>query len=109
MDPDKARLLRMRVHPRFRAMDYIFSAALHDSPMLSVRRAWRKVIVIIEPSIEPGSKGARIKHHRTDERRCLIPILLKQLGPGGISLLERHGEVGDPMYAGQQAGQNAGV
>ena len=35
VNPDKAWLLGMSVHPCFSPMDYIFAAALHASPMLA--------------------------------------------------------------------------
>src|SRR5271156_3700442 len=90
-------------------MHYIQAAALHISPMLSGGRAYREVVIVVKASVESGCEGTRVENDSADKGGCLVSVLFEQLSPGGNRLGQRDAEIGNPVDAGQQAGQNAGV
>src|SRR5208337_971405 len=107
--PHKVRSGAMFLEPTLSVTNDLHAAALDAAPAFFTLGRGGKVIVEIETAIEAGTECVAVENHGSDECRGLVAALFQQFRRSGVLRREWDSEVGDAVYAGQEAGKNRNV
>src|SRR5262249_47280799 len=102
MHPSEMRACRVRRQPVFGVLYNFHTAPFNPPPARLGRRLFRKVVVKIEPAVEPRSQCLAVENDRSDKCSRLIAGRLEEFGKCQMRSCQWYAEILHPVRTWKQ-------